>query len=237
VVFAGYQTEKPFLMLEFHNVAGAGGGPQRDGQDAGPYCLGNTANVPVEVIEAENPVRVTRYGFLPDTEGAGQYRGALGIVREYELLAENATVQLRSDRQKHPPYGLRGWRTGAAARVVMNPGRADERVLQSKFVMTMGRGDVLSGELPGSGGWSNAMKRDPAAVLEDVRQGKVPWGEPAASMALPSRTTRRFVSNRDLSPLHRGQFGIERIAQPVTEQVEGQHDQHHCDAWEHGDPP
>jgi N-methylhydantoinase B len=173
VVFAGYQTEKPFLMLEFHNVAGAGGGPRRDGQDAGPYCLGNTANVPVEVIEAENPVRVTRYGFLPDTEGAGQYRGALGIVREYELLAESATVQLRSDRQKHPPYGLRGGQPGAAARVVMNPGRADERVLPSKFVMTMGRGDVLSGELPGSGGWGNAMKRDPAAVLEDVRQGKV----------------------------------------------------------------
>jgi N-methylhydantoinase B len=173
VVFAGYQPDKPFLMLEFHNVSGAGAFPDRDGQEAGPYCLGNTANVPVEVIEAENPVRLTRYEFRPDSEGAGKYRGALGIVREYEVLAETATVQLRSDRQKHPPYGLQGGLPGAAARTSMNPGQPDERVVPSKFVMTMQRGDVLRGELPGSGGWGNPLQRDPALVLEDVRQGKV----------------------------------------------------------------
>ena len=116
VVFAGYHAEKPFLMLEFHNVAGAGAFPDGDGQEAGPYCLGNTANVPVEVIEAENPVRLSRYAFLPDTEGAGQYRGALGLVREYEVLAEKTTVQLRSDRQKHPPFALMGGLPGAVAR-------------------------------------------------------------------------------------------------------------------------
>jgi N-methylhydantoinase B len=173
VVFAGNQPGKAFLMLEFHNVSGAGAFPSRDGQEAGPYCLGNTANVPVEVIEAENPVRLLRYEFLPDTEGAGQYRGALGIAREYEVLAETATVQLRSDRQKFPPYGLGGGSPGAAARTIMNPGQPDERSVPSKFVMTMQRGDVLRGELPGAGGWGDPKQRDPALVLEDVRQGKV----------------------------------------------------------------
>jgi N-methylhydantoinase B len=173
VVFAGYQARKPFLMLEFHNVAGAGGFPDRDGQEAGPYCLGNVANVPVEVIEAENPVRVTRYEFRPDSEGAGKYRGALGIVREYEMLAETTTVQLRSDRQKFPPYGLHGGLPGEAARTSMNPGKPDGRTVPSKFVMTMQRGDVLRGDLPGSGGWGDPRERDPALVLEDVRQGKV----------------------------------------------------------------
>lgn len=173
VVFAGYQARNPFLMLEFHNVSGAGAFPDRDGQEAGPYCLGNTANVPVEVIEAENPVRLIRYAFLADTEGAGKYRGALGIVREYEVLADSATVQLRSDRQKHPPYGLMGGSDGAPARTVMNPRQPDEHVVPSKFVMTMQRGDVLRGELPGSGGWGDPKQRDLALVLDDVRQGKV----------------------------------------------------------------
>jgi N-methylhydantoinase B len=174
VVFAGYQRDrKPFLLLEFHNVAGAGGGPDRDGQEAGPYCLANVANVPVEVIEAENPVRVERYAFRPDSEGAGKWRGALGIVREYRLLADEATVQLRSDRQVYAPYGLFGGRDGSPARTTLNPGTAGEAPLPSKFVRTMHGGDVLRGDLPGSGGWGDPVTRDPALVAEDVRQEKI----------------------------------------------------------------
>jgi N-methylhydantoinase B len=75
--------------------------------------------VPVEVIEAENPIRVEEYGFLPDTGGSGRHRGALGIVRQYRVLSERATVQLRSDRQGHGAWawdgGRRGGRAGGAS--------------------------------------------------------------------------------------------------------------------------
>ena len=84
--------QKRFLHVEFHNVTGRGGGPDADGQDAGPYWLGNMANTSVEIIEAENPLLIDEYGFLPDTGGPGKYRGALGLVRQYRLLAENAIV-------------------------------------------------------------------------------------------------------------------------------------------------
>jgi len=174
VVFAGYRTNRrPFLLLEFHNVSGAGGGPDRDGQDAGPYCLANVANVPVEIIEAENPVRVERYAFLPDSEGAGKYRGALGLVREYRVLAEEATVQLRSDRAVYAPYGLFGGASGAPGRVFLNPGTSEAAPLPTKFIRTMREGEVLRGELPGSGGWGNPAERDPVTVAEDVKQGKI----------------------------------------------------------------
>jgi N-methylhydantoinase B len=104
---------RPFLFLEFHNTTGIGGYPDEDGQDAGPWCLTNVANVPVEVIEAENPIRVEEYGFLPDTGGTGRHRGALGIVRQYRVLSDGATVQLRSDRQRH---GAWAWTAGARGR-------------------------------------------------------------------------------------------------------------------------
>jgi N-methylhydantoinase B len=174
IVFAGYETdEKPFLMLEFHNMTGMGGGPDHDGQDAGPYCLGNVANVPVEVIEAEQPVRIEEYGFLPDTGGPGRYRGALGIVRQYRLLAERATVQLRSDRNVFPPWGLFGGKPGAFGRAILNPHSNDPALLPSKFVHGYHRGDVIRGEMPGSGGYGDPFERDPAAVLDDVRQEKI----------------------------------------------------------------
>lgn len=174
IVFAGYEADyKPFLMLEFHNMTGMGGGPHSDGQDAGPYCLGNVANVPVEVIEAEHPVRIEEYGFLPNTGGPGRYRGALGIVRQYRLLADEATVQLRSDRNVFPPWGLFGGHPGAKGRALLNPGSNAAEELPSKFVRTYRKGDVIRGEMPGSGGYGDPFLRDPAAVLEDVRQHKM----------------------------------------------------------------
>jgi N-methylhydantoinase B len=174
LVFAGYpKDQKPFLMLEFHNITGGGGGPDQDGQDGGPWCLGNVANVPVEVLEAESPVRIEKYEFIPDSDGAGKFRGALGLVREYRLLADDSLVQLRSDRQSHPPYGLFGGHDGAPGHIVMNPGTPDSKVMPSKFVGRMKRGDLLRGEMPGSGGYGNPFERDAIAVAEDVRQGKI----------------------------------------------------------------
>jgi N-methylhydantoinase B len=175
IVFAGYEGEarKPFLHLEFHNTSGQGGGPDRDGQDGGPYCIGNLANVPVELLEAENPVLVEQYAFLPDSGGAGKYRGALGIVREYRVLAEEATVQMRSDRHLHACFGLFGGKAGALARSTVNPGTPQEENAPSKFVRIMHRGDVFRAEMAASGGYGDPYTREPAAVLEDVRQEKI----------------------------------------------------------------
>lgn len=174
IAVSGYDERRQrFLHLEFHNNTGHGGGPDRDGQDAGPYCIGNLANVPVELIEAENPIRVEEYAFLPDTAGAGKYRGALGIVREYRILAEEAVVQVRSDRHLHQPWGLFGGKPGAGARNVLNPGTASEAELASKFVTRLKRGDVLRAEMAAAGGYGDPFDRDPQAVAGDVLQEKI----------------------------------------------------------------
>ena len=89
IVFAGKDDrEQDFLFVESHIVTGHGASNFQDGQEGGAYCLGNVANVPVEVLESENPVRIEEYGFLPDTGGPGRHRGALGVVRQYRLLAD-----------------------------------------------------------------------------------------------------------------------------------------------------
>ncbi|MBN9078880.1 MAG: hypothetical protein BGN87_01945 [Rhizobiales bacterium 65-79] len=174
IVIAGRDpADEPFLMLEYHNVTGHGGGPATDGQDAGPFCLGNLANVPVEVQEAENPVLIEEYAFIPDSAGPGEFRGSLGIARQYRLLDGEALLQVRSDRQKFPPYGLFGGDAGGPGRTFLAPAGGQLEPIPAKVIRQISAGEVYRVEMPGSGGYGPAVRRDPARVAEDVRQGKL----------------------------------------------------------------
>ena len=88
--------------------------------------------------------------------------------RDYRFLEHDAVLQVRSDRSRFRPYGLYGGGPGAASRNVLNP-QAEARVLDSKLLMDLGHGDVFRHELAGGGGWGDPLERDPASVLEDVR--------------------------------------------------------------------
>ncbi|MCK9913323.1 hydantoinase B/oxoprolinase family protein [Microbacteriaceae bacterium K1510] len=167
------QGGRRFLLLEFHNNTGLGGNPDSDGQDAGPYCIGNLANVPVELLEAENPLRIEEYAFMPDTGGPGRYRGALGIVRTYRVLSDAMEIQVRSDRFKSKPWGLFDGQPGARARSILNPGDASEEQLPSKFIRRFDKGSVLRFEMAASGGYGDPVERDVSSIAEDLRLGKV----------------------------------------------------------------
>jgi N-methylhydantoinase B/oxoprolinase/acetone carboxylase alpha subunit len=45
----------------------------------------NNSNIPVEMIESELPLTISRYELLPDTGGAGLHRGGLGLAREWRV--------------------------------------------------------------------------------------------------------------------------------------------------------
>ena len=174
IAAAGVNPEgRRFVHLEFHNTTGHGGGPDRDGQDGGPNCIGNLANVPVELFEADYPLRIDEYAFIPDSGGPGKYRGALGVARQYRTLVDDVLVQVRSDRFVHRPWGIFGGGEGAAARAFMNPGTEREEEMPSKFMRRFAKGDVFRAEMAASGGYGDPLERDVDAVAEDVRQGKI----------------------------------------------------------------
>ena len=123
ISFGGYDPDgKAFVFVEFDNDGPRGGGPFADGADGASAPIHNMANTPIESIEANHPLLVRRYGFIPDTAGAGEYRGGLGMVREFELLHDEATLQIRSDRAKFLPWGTQGGSPGSRSFNVLNPG-------------------------------------------------------------------------------------------------------------------
>jgi N-methylhydantoinase B len=169
----GYENGKPFVHVE--TILGTWGArPSRDGYEGISHPGANQSNQPIELIEAELPLRVRRYGLVKDSGGAGRYRGGLALIREYQILAEEASFTIRSDRQIHLPYGLHGGWPGTPSRNVVNPGPG-ERVLPPlpMQALSLKRGDVFCHTLPGGGGFGDPLERDPHMVLEDVLDEKL----------------------------------------------------------------
>jgi N-methylhydantoinase B len=172
VCIGGYdQDRRPFVMVDMINGAW-GGRPDEDGVEAITNPSQNMSNTPVEVLEARLPVRIEEYGLMPDSCGAGRFRGGLGLVRSYRFLAADAVLQLRSDRRRFRPYGLAGGGPAAPSLNVLNPER-EARVLPSKVTMTIREGDLVRHVQSGGGGHGDPLARDLDLIAEDLADGKI----------------------------------------------------------------
>jgi N-methylhydantoinase B len=173
VLSIGGYTERgrPFIIVDM--ICGAWGGrPDRDGLEAVTNPSQNMSNTPVEILESQHPIRIDEYALVPDSCGAGRWRGGLGLRRQYTLLNPEATLQLRSDRMKFQPYGLAGGRPASPTRNVLESG-GQARAMPAKFALVLRRGDVIRHEQPGGGGHGDPFTRDPARVAADVADEKI----------------------------------------------------------------
>lgn len=170
----GEHEGKPFVFVETF-MGNWGGAPTHDGQEGVTHMGANQSNVPVEMIEAEYPIRVEQYGLVANSGGPGKYRGGLGILREYRLLGDYGTLTLRSDKRDFPPFGLNGGEPGSPCMSTVNPDGDAPRVLPVLITnpVTLRQGDVFRHVLAGGGGWGDPMTRDPQLVLDDIVLGKV----------------------------------------------------------------
>lgn len=175
ITIGGYDDNGAgFAFVDF--MAGARGGrPGGDGPEGVPHPGANIANIPVEIAEVEAPVRIEHYGIVADTGGAGKHRGACAQVRRVRLLSGNATLQLRSDKRFHPPWGLAGGSDGTPSMNTLIT-EAGDRTLRTMCQVPMKRDDVILHTLAGGGGWGDPLERDPGLVREDVRNEKLTPG-------------------------------------------------------------
>ena len=158
----------------YYETAGGGyGGRSRtDGPDAVQTHFQNTQNAPIEEIESNYPVRITRYGLIPDSEGPGRFRGGLGLCREYVFVGHEPSYTVLADRVRFPAWGLFGGRSGKLARYILI-GENGETDLPSKTTVQLEKGQSVRLESCGGGGYGPPFERDPEWVLADVRQEKI----------------------------------------------------------------
>lgn len=160
-----------FLLSDGVGV-GYGGRPTGDGNDA-IYLVANE-NYPCEFVELNYPMRIREYAINRDTAGPGRWRGGCGVVREIEVLADEAMLSVRIDSVDTPPWGVNGGQAGRPGSCIINPGRPDERKISAFSDGTIvRRGDVVRVMTGGGGGWGHPYDREPERVLQDVLNGFV----------------------------------------------------------------
>jgi N-methylhydantoinase B len=165
--FGGWDRARRRRFVAYELVlSGTGARATRDGCEGMSWAF-NASNIPVEAQEAAQPIVVEHFGFIPDSAGAGKFRGGAGIRRDLRFLADEGKLTNLSERQRFAPYGVFGGRPGALARTVIDPG-PDEEIVHGKQSRAFAYGAVISFQQSGAGGYGDPLERDPARVLEDV---------------------------------------------------------------------
>jgi N-methylhydantoinase B len=194
IMFVGEDERTDELFVEGENAGvGWGGTDTHDGGNAQMHVTQTMLQgLPVEVLESKAPLRIERSTLRRDSGGAGEYRGGLGVRRDYRLLEPLRALSIVK-KTRTTSWGLRGGQPGARNVVRLSLGDADwaDRIdvladdedlydatapTETYTGMMHGEfeaGEVVSNRSGGGGGYGDPYDRDPAAVRADVRDGYV----------------------------------------------------------------
>ncbi|QCR38180.1 hydantoinase B/oxoprolinase family protein [Nissabacter sp. SGAir0207] len=167
-VFAGQFDDGRRFVESLCVNGGTGARPAADGIVTG--FPGNMSSTPVELIESATPLLFLEKAIVPDSGGAGRYRGGVAqrmVIRNTSRFT--LTHSMFYSRQKHPAQGVLGAAAGSPNYVAINNQPLEKPV---------GRHDVRPGDeitiqMPGGGGKMPASARDPQAILFDLQEGYI----------------------------------------------------------------
>ncbi|UCD57468.1 MAG: hydantoinase B/oxoprolinase family protein [Candidatus Hydrogenedentota bacterium] len=115
------------------------------------------------------PVQTEGREYITDSGGPGKWRGGCGTCLKLKALAP-MFVHTYVIGTKHPMRGFNGGMDGSPNRIVLREGTPAEMIVETTaFEEPISSGHIVNAELGGGGGWGDPLERDPAAVLEDVR--------------------------------------------------------------------
>ena len=172
-----YIGGRSFIFYEYPS-GGTGAWASHDG-NAAVRAFNEGENVSIqstEMVERVFPLRIVRQEIRPDSGGPGRHRGGCGLVREVQVLGDDARLSVLSDRNIIPPAGVNGGASGAPNRFsvrrdghVIQPGNFPGKVAN----FPLRPGDIVVMESSGGGGFGDPATRDPAALADDLADGYI----------------------------------------------------------------
>ena len=180
LAFGGTREDGSRYVVGELIASGSGASQGKDGVDVIETDASNCMNLPVEALEMDVPIRMRRSELRPDSGGRGEFRGGLGISREYEVLAGEVVFTHRGERHRRPARGAAGGGPGACAHSVIRRAGGAEEIIPSKMLVRLQRGDRVEVNTAGGGGFGDPAARSADRLAADVAGGKVSeasWAE------------------------------------------------------------
>jgi N-methylhydantoinase B len=171
VMIGGIQNGKSWAFYETIAV-GLGGRKGMDGID-GIHCnMTNTLNTPIEEIERNTPMLISKYEYRVDSSGAGKYRGGAGVIRSFRMMSDSTIFTVLAGRERHGPWGLFGGEKGKKTQVILQRNKKRQRI-STKTTLRLKKDDEICIYTAGGGGYGFSHQRDKEKVKEDISNGLI----------------------------------------------------------------
>jgi N-methylhydantoinase B len=111
------------------------------------------------------PIRILKRELIPDSCGAGKYRGGCGQEITFQVQTDRGVrLAYRNDRIVNPPGGLLEGASGRKGQILLN-----ETPQPGKSNIVLAKDDVISFCTPGGAGMFPPGDRDPELIQADLK--------------------------------------------------------------------
>lgn len=174
-VVSGTHNGHPFVNEVYLGCTGGAGTPTTDGWltimhvgNAG-MCYQDS----IEIDELRHPIFVQTRRLLPDTGGAGRFRGAVSAFSEFSPLDCDMTVAYVSDGNVNAARGVRGGLSGGPSSQFVRRRDGTLDAVPGCAEIVIQPGEAMVSISCGGGGYGSPRDREPLSVVHDVREGWV----------------------------------------------------------------
>ena len=171
------RTGRPFGEIHFMSKGGGGACEGYDGWDhmGTVICLGGLRSPDLELHEMVNPYFIEEFEYLPDSAGAGQWRGGLGVKYRWRVDADDIMcANFGSGTQAATaPFGLQGGRTALRNSMYLYQPDGQAEEITANTLMPLFKNQRIEIRSGGGGGFGDPKLRDTEKVLADIKDGLI----------------------------------------------------------------
>ncbi|HEV8473190.1 MAG TPA: hydantoinase B/oxoprolinase family protein [Methylomirabilota bacterium] len=151
-----------------------------------------------EMLEIQTPHRLLRHEYLPDSAGAGRWRGGLGVVTEFVVEGDDVTGVTFGDgvEDEARAFGLFGGQPGSANRIELRTPDGRTLVPRAKDVVAIPRGTLFRQWAGGGGGYGDPHARPRDLVAAELRDGLISEEVARAVYGVETATVESTGANR-----------------------------------------
>jgi N-methylhydantoinase B len=168
------RNDAPFVNQVHVGISGGAATPVTDGF-LSIIHVGNAGMCRIDCVEVDelgHPMHVVRRGIIPDTEGAGVFRGAPSVYGEFGPI-DGCTMEVlyTADGTVNSAMGAIGGGRGGPARAQKRERDGSHTPLPACYGVTLEPGEFVVSHSAGGGGYGHPFEREPERVLRDLSEG------------------------------------------------------------------